>query len=517
MSANYRSFSLFRTTICCLLPAIFIAGFVFLDLQPGLTTAYSENAVGCAAPSPDPQVRIGADGALIMSQNDSRFSIPDPQSWRQRFHTLKYDPELSVLEETLRLLNVFDDPQVKKLLLRAKFCSPDLSAWARARLREIIEDYRILEVRLADPFMPYATAEQISNHRQGVHILDQATNRIPFYAKEDSFPLGWLILGPQGGGKSSATFHILQQLRCPILILDPKGTWEFRAGALGCKVILPEHLQFDYYWPNEEELPRYLHTQVEGIASATGLQYGVSPLCEAFDIAFAQRKTYIERTGVNTPLCLLDIRYALDLCDIRSAKRAQYIESARSALDLLLGKNNLFSTRLGLPLDRLTSGRYILSTRFLTTVQSRYFGWFLINYLYFKSLHQPETTQLRQVIVIDDASKYISKSDTVFGSGARTSSWLHLLSTIRSSGTSILLVDQLLSPIYDDVKQLSCNWLVVGGIRGGYNISEIANAMRISPLQSDYLVKMKPRQALVFSPSTHPLAIHGQIPLIVAP
>jgi hypothetical protein len=517
MSANLRTLSSFRTTAFYLLLTIFITGFIWMDFQTGLDAAYPENAVKYEAPSPDSQEWINTLGGPSMEQENSRFSIPDPQSWKQKFRTLRYDPELAVLEETLRLINIWENPRVQKLFRQAEFCSPDLSAWARARLREIIQDYRLLEVRLADPFMPYATEEQISRHHQGIHILDQAYNRIPFYAAEQSFPLGWLILGPQGGGKSSAAFHILQQLRCPVVILDPKGTWEFRANTLGCEVIQPEYLQFDLHWPNEMELPRYLHTQLEGIANATGLQFGISPLSEAFDIAFAQRKAYFDQTGIHTPLCLKDIRLALDLVDPRNNKRTQYIESVRAALDLLLGKNDLFSTRRGIPLDDLFSGRFILSCRFLTTVQSRYLGWYLMNYLYFRSLHYPETTQLRQVIVIDDSSKFVSKPDSVFGEGTRTSPWMSLLSVIRSTGTAVLLIDQLVEPICSDIKQLSGNWLIVGGMRNTQNQADITSAMGLTPEQADMLGRMQPREAVVYCPTTHPRAVHGQIPIVPAP
>jgi hypothetical protein len=517
MSANSRSLSLFRTTAYYLLTVIFVAGFILMDLQPGLAAAYPENAVECAAFFPDPQDGIGAVGGPVMEHDHSRFSTPDPNSWRQEFKTLRFDPELTALEEILRQINIWEHPEVQKIFRRAKFGTPDGITRARVQLREIVEVYRILEVRQTDPFMPYATKEQISRHHQGVHILDQAYNQISLYAAEKSFPLGWLILGPQGGGKSSAAFHIFRQLRCPILFLDPKGTWEFRADALDCEVIPSEFLQFDLHWPNETELPRYLHTQLEGIANATGLQYGVSPLTDALDIAFAQRKTYIEQTGVQTPLCLQDIRLALDLCDKRNPKRAQYVESVRAALDLLLGKNALFGVREGIPLKDLFAGRYILSTRFLTTVQSRYLGWYLLNYVYYQSLHQPETTQLRNLIVMDDASKQLSKPDSVFGEGTRTSPWMHLLSTLRSTGTGVILIDQLVEPIYDDIKQLCGNWIVIGGMRNTRNQADIASAMGLTSEQADMLGRMQPREAVVFCPTTYPRAVHGHIPIVAEP
>lgn len=65
------------------------------------------------------------------------------------------------------------------------------------------------------------------------------------YASEYSYCMLWLVLGPQGSGKSSAVFHQLRQIRVPVQILDVKGTWEFRAEQLRCEVIPPEYIRFD--------------------------------------------------------------------------------------------------------------------------------------------------------------------------------------------------------------------------------------------------------------------------------
>jgi len=150
-------------------------------------------------------------------------------------------------------------------------------------------------------------------------------------------------------------------------------------------------------------------------------------------------------------------------------------------------------------------------------VQCRFLAWFLLNWLYFTSLRVPETTQLKSVMLIDDASKFINRPDNVFGSGAKTSAYMHLLSVLRSTGRGIIFVDQLVEPITDDVKQLSNNWLVVGGMRGTHNQSEVASAMGLSAEQTDMLGQLKTREAICFCPTTYPKTVHGIIPKVPEP
>lgn len=411
----------------------------------------------------------------------------------------------------LRQINLWDDPAIQNRYRLAQLGSEPTRRRMRVELRQIVEDYRIMAMRLGDPFMPCATAGQISNNKQGIHILNQTHNDVPMYADLYSYCLLWLVLGAQGGGKSSAVFHQLMQMQVPILILDPKGTWEFRAGPLRAKVIPPEYIRLDCNF-KKDLLPNYLNSIADGIAFCTGLQYGLSCLYEALDIAVAQQRTYVEQTGGQTALCLKDIALALQLCDTKNSKRAQYVEAARTALDLLTRPNELFVTRAGLPLEELFQGRYILPCWHLSTVQCRFLAWFLLNWLCFKSLQAPETTQLKSLMVIDDASKFISRPDNVFGSGSKTSPYLHLLPVLRSTGRGVIFVDQLVEPICDDVKQLCNNWLVVGGMRGTHNQSEVASAMGLSAEQAQMLGRLKTQEAVCFCPTTYPKAIHGFIP-----
>jgi hypothetical protein len=441
---------------------------------------------------------------------------PDPARGPPIFKRLTTDPDLLILEQRLRAINCWEASVTQYWYRLAQFGTAPTRLKAKAHLQQILSDYAVALMRSGDPYMPYATAEQISNGGCGVHILDQVGNGIPFFASEYSYNLLWLVLGQQGGGKSSALYYQASQLHVPLLALDPKGTWEYRAAQLGAVVVPPAYLRFDLAF-SEDLLPLYLHAVAEGIALCTGLQYGLSCLYETIDVASAQLQRYAGQTGEGTSLCLKDLQQAIFLCDTRNPKRAQYFEAARTALDLLVGKNELFSTRSGLPLDALFAGRYIIPCWHLSTVQCRFLAWFLLNNLQFRSLHLPETTELKSLILVDDASRFISRPDSVFGSGSHTSAYLHLLSILRSTGRGCIFVDQTVEPICDDVKQLCNNWLIVGGIRGAKNQAEVAGAISLSKEQAAMLGKLKSREAVCFCPTTYTKAIHGTIPEVPPP
>ncbi|MFC1604960.1 hypothetical protein ACFL5F_08035 [Planctomycetota bacterium] len=449
--------------------------------------------------------------------NESRPPDSDDIVKPPKFKRLRHDPLLLQIENDLRQLNMWDDPSVQMDVRLAESGTERSRARAISQLVSRTQDYEELSVANQDTFMPYATAEQISNNGKGVHILDQAHNGIRMNAPLESFPLCWLILGPQGAGKSSTAFYILQQLSIPKLVLDPKGSWRFRASQLRADYIEAEYLSFDLNPPPNIELPVWLYAYMEGVAYVTGLQYGLGYLYEACDIVIEQHRKYMEQTGENIPLCLKDLFMALQLCTSRNSKQAQYLESSKAALQLLLGKGDLFANRGGLPLETLLSGNYILGCRYPTPVQLRLIAWHILNYEYFQSFNFPETTQPRGVIVFDDSSKVVSRPDTVFGPGSRTSVYLHILSNLRSTGRGVIFMDQLVEPICDDVKQLCNNWLVVGGMRGTRNQSEVASAMCLSREQAAMLGRLETREAICFCPKLYPYAVHGKIPVVPEP
>lgn len=151
---------------------------------------------------------------------------------QSRFRSLELSPEMVELERVLRKINVWHLAKVQKVYRRARLGTRRGSQQAILQLRQYIADYQASFVQNDNPYMPFATEEQITNNHQGVHIMNQAGNNIPLIIPQDELLLNTLVLGRPRGGKSSAVFYILQQLTVPVLILDPKNMWRHRVGEL---------------------------------------------------------------------------------------------------------------------------------------------------------------------------------------------------------------------------------------------------------------------------------------------
>lgn len=259
----------------------------------------------------------------------------------------------------------------------------------------------------------------------------------------------------------------------------------------------------------EEGLFPYL----EGVQKITGLQYGLVPLYEAGRIALQQLQTYIERTGKQTQICLADIEYALNIValNLKGMKR-DYVMSAATALKLLLGPNDLFATRGGVPLQELVNGNYILPCHKLSTIQCRFLAFCLLSYLLMASYDHLESTHLKSLVVIDDSSAFINRPENIFGTTVNTSFWGPILSKLRGSGRGLLFADQLVGSVFEDVKALCSNWMIVGGLRDTKNFAEIKAAMNLTDEQADYIGKMKERECIAFFPTHYPRPVLGTIP-----
>jgi hypothetical protein len=454
--------------------------------------------------------------------DDPHYHAPPNEKDRtppSRFKTLRTDPVLLHLEQVLRRINRWEDPAIQAQLRLARFGTEAGRKRGLAQLISVVEDFKARTIAWCDPYMPYATADQIGNSGRGVHVLDQANTGIALRMNEDLFLLDALILGRQGGGKSSAAVHIIGQISGPVLIIDPKDSWRHRAAALRVKVL--EVTALDLTPPLGLAWEDWLFEVMQAVAQVTGVQFGLDLLVEAGQIALRQREQYIEKTGQDTSLCLKDIKLALALCSSQRGKRADYRTSAETALSLLVGSEKcpLFAVRRGLPLAQVLTGRYIMPCPYINAVQARFLGLYLFLYMR-HSARNCETTRLRHLTVIDDASKFLCKSDSAFGAGPRFGPWMHILKVLRSSGYGAIFIDQLPESVLDDVKQLCHFWLVVGSIQGRGNQNEVAAAMSLTDDQKQMLGRLQTRECVCFCPAGHPghpLPIHGYIPEVPSP
>jgi len=328
------------------------------------------------------------------------FQNPDPNSRLYRFKSLRYDPEMEELKQVLKAINKWETHKIQNLYRRAKKGTARGSQQAVIQLLKIIEDYKVEHMEADDPYMPHATAEQISNNRQGIHICDQAGDGIHMSPDADEFQLNTLVIGPPKAGKSSAIFYELSQmLFLPILILDIKNIWRHRAQALNAKVIQPP-FHIDLEPPRGITWYDWIFSVLDGLALITGLQYGAVPFIEAAKIALQQREKYINHTQSNTSLSLRDIYHALDFVNTSRFKR-DYILSCKTALQLIIGPNELFSAREGLPLNEIFTGRYIIECCYLSMIQCRFLAFYFLNYLLQASYHCLESSHLKGIIFID--------------------------------------------------------------------------------------------------------------------
>jgi len=157
---------------------------------------------------------------------------------------------------------------------------------------------------------------------------------------------------------------------------------------------------------------------------------------------------------------------------------------------------------------------------YLNTFQSRFLGSYLFLFMHHASRRLPETTRIRHLTVIDDASRFVSKPDSIFGSSQSFGAWMHTLKILRSSGYGALFIDQLVEPILDDIKQLCNFWLIVGGVHGKGNQEDVAVAMSLDQQQKEMLGRLQTRECICFCPtahSQHPYPIHGFVPEVEQP
>ncbi len=251
------------------------------------------------------------------------------------------------------------------------------------------------------------------------------------------------------------------------------------------------------------------------LASLCSLIYGLDLVHQAADIAFAQLRLYLEQTGKQTVLCLRDIYEALHAIKVSHFRLTGYMDAARTAFSLVLGKNNLFSCRKGLCLDWLFSRNTIINARGLThELQCRVFLNYLIFWLYQQAKDLPECKKLRHVIVIDDALRFVGNSER-FSNQQTVSQLGHMLAVLRSTGIACIFVSQLASSLDPAVISLSRNLVVIGNVNGEENLRVIQNAMSLTPDRKDAILRFQPREMLAFvSGSPWPYPVHGWAPYV---
>ena len=449
---------------------------------------------------------------------DFRFSVPDLKSRRQSFRTTRLDPELLEIRQKLIDANLWDHPVVQRKYHLAKLGFDQTRQRILTELLELIEQFKRTSMVLDDPYMPYASASQISNGGRGIHILNQAYNEIPLFLDETTLLLrGMMVIGRPGYGKSSAVYHILNQVTVPYLGLDPKASWKPAGIELGSEYLDWDSLYFCLRPPLKLTWPHWLSVVSDLICQATGLQFSQDVLIEAGGICLEQKRKFEESTGTETSISLRDWKNSLSLCAAKNPKRMQYLESAKTALSLIVGPDDqhIFAARSGLPLDEIFRRRYFMGFEYANSYQARFLGPYVFTYQRYSVIGE-ESSDLRHFILADDAGRLVSQSTSIYGSGGKYGQWMNLLKVLRSSGEGYLFVDQLCAPILKEIKQLVNCWLVIGSIGGKEELDAIAAAVNLNADQKNMLTKLKQRECVFYCPEIG-RPIHGFVPVVDRP
>lgn len=127
-----------------------------------------------------------------------------------------------------------------------------------------------------------------------------------------------------------------------------------------------------------------------------------------------------------------------------------------------------------------------------------------------------ETDQLTHFTAVDDSSRFISQTTSIFGSGGQFGPWMNLLKVLRTSGEGYMFVEQLSSSILREITQIVNCWLVIGSIGGREELDTIAAAMNLDTDQRNMLSKFKQRECIFYCPEIG-RPIHGYIPMVNRP
>lgn len=447
--------------------------------------------------------------------------ISTPEMPAQLDTSLAYD--VLSIEKTLRDRNLIYDKNVQKLLTQLHVCrSQSLRDFVIRRLLWIIAQDDLKALRQPDPFKPYGPECLLS--QGNLHLLTQM-DLINWHIVVDKLLTGMGIIGPQQGGKSRLIVSLCEQITrinppITITILDPKDGFRLYAPRFRANYLNLDENSFDLCPPPGISDRDFALEFMPILADSLGLIYGLDILNEATEIALNQLQECRKKTGQDTHLCLQDIYAAIPLVkNTFGGRRSGYRDAAVTALSRVLGHKNLFACRKGIPLDWLFIQNFIINARCLTDdMQCRGLGTYLFYWKYQAARHCPETNQIKRLIIIDDASRFIGTAGNQFEAVSRTSPLGHILATLRSAGTGLCFATQLPAQVDPSVLTLTHSLLAVGGMAGQSHLNVIKSFMSLNDDQVQALTQMQTREAIGFSSgSAYPHVVHGWVPEVADP
>jgi len=352
-----------------------------------------------------------------------------------------------------------------------------------SRLHLILESHETECLRKPDKFRPYGPEQLLS---QGdFHLMDQMDN-VPYNIGANKFITGAIVIGPQGSGKSRLIIKLCNEFsrvkpNVKITVIDPKNGF---SNLPNFRHLDLDKISLDLTAPSNVSQNNFIYEFMPILANASALIYGLDFLNQAVDIAHSQLQQYANQTSKDTSLCLRDIYEALFTIKVKNFRQIGYHDAAKTALSLILGKQNLFNCRKGLSLEWLFSENTVINVRSLThEMQCKVLIIFLLYWLYQRARNLPEAKKIKHVIIIDDAARFIGVANQ-YDAKKRTSPLGHILAVLRSAGICVIFATQIPSQIDPAVLSLSRNMIVIGNINGEENLRVIQNFMRAKKYHS---------------------------------
>lgn len=427
----------------------------------------------------------------------------------------KHGRELEAMREELRSKALLHKPVVQDLLESAYSCwSPAIYESVAKRLRLIIDTYNTNARRQPDPFRPYGSEQLLEQGR--LHLMDQMDD-VKFFIDPDKLITGAIIIGPQGSGKSRFITHLCAGIikakpNVKVTLIDPKNGFKnlpsFRHVDLS-------KASFDLKSPSNTNQQNFIYQFIPVLTGVCSLIFGQDFVEQAADIALSQLQQYTKQTGEEMTLCIRDIFEALKTIKTSNFRLVGYLDAAKTALSLAIGKQGLFSSRGALSLEWLFSENTVLDSRCLTSqLQCKVMLIFMLFWLYQRAKNLPESKELKHVIICDDSTRFAGVANQ-FDAQKRTSQLGHILSVLRSVGVSVVFVTQLPAQIDPAVLYLSRSMFIVGNINGEENLRVIQSFMSLTPEQKDAILRFQTREVLAFiSGSAWPYPVHGWAPFV---
>jgi len=418
----------------------------------------------------------------------------------RQFNSLEPDEELLKLEQELRQRNLLYAGEVQWLMQIAAFSNNNNNQWARDKLRMILESDRIMGMRTDDFFRPLAPRQLLS--QGNLHMFNQVDG-IPWMIPIDALTRGMLLTGPQGGGKTRLLIWICKQLSSadppiPFFILDPKMGLENWADYLNAEYIDIDGISIDLSPPPGLDYTKWLRSLSPQLGEVIGVIYGIELLQDLCTISLELRDRYIKNTGKQTQVCLHDLYDTIpNLSGVSSGRRAGYKDAVSTGLNrILTGSGNVFKCRKGIDLSTLFNHNIILGCRSITDeFSARFLAFYLLYYLYESERFLPSTDKLKRVLVLDDATRFISVR-TGFEASSAVSSLTHIYSVLRSSGNGIIAVSQIPHLLDKGILALSHTVVCVGALHYAEDTKMIAQMMGLNEEQRIAITQLHKQETI---------------------